>query len=130
MRVTLDGPTPGNPPIIADPALKQVFSALLDNAHEAGARNLEVRAAADAGGLFIAFEDDGPGFSPAILEKLGQPYQSTKARAGSGLGLFLLVNVIRKLGGTVVAVNRSRKQEGGQGAMVRLTLPIDALAPK
>jgi len=40
------------------------------------------------------------------------------------------VNVIRKLGGTVVAVNRSRKQEGGQGAMVRLTLPIDALAPK
>ncbi|MGX1587594.1 ATP-binding protein [Brevundimonas diminuta] len=130
MRVTLDGPAPGNPSIIVDPALKQVFSALLDNAHEAGARNLEVRAAADAGGLFIAFEDDGPGFSSAILEKLGQPYQSTKARAGSGLGLFLLVNVMRKLGGTVVAVNRPKAQGGAAGAMVRLTLPIDALAPK
>ena len=130
MRVTLDGPAPGNPSIIVDPALKQVFSALLDNAHEAGARNLEVRAAADAGGLFIAFEDDGPGFSSAILEKLGQPYQSTKARAGSGLGLFLLVNVMRKLGGTVVAVNRPKGQGGAAGAMVRLTLPIDALAPK
>lgn len=80
--------------------------------------------------MFIAFEDDGPGFSSAILEKLGQPYQSTKARAGSGLGLFLLVNVMRKLGGTVVAVNRPKGQGGAAGAMVRLTLPIDALAPK
>lgn len=105
-----------------------MFSALLDNAQEAGARHLEVRAAADADGLFIAFEDDGPGFSAAILEKLGQPYQSTKARAGAGLGLFLLVNVVRKLGGTVVATNRPGA--AGGGAMVRLTLPIDALAPK
>lgn len=128
MQVALGGPTPRDPPIIADPALKQVFSALLDNAQEAGARHLEVRAAADADGLFIAFEDDGPGFSPAILEKLGQPYQSTKARAGAGLGLFLLVNVVRKLGGTVVATNRPGA--AGGGAMVRLTLPIDALAPK
>lgn len=128
MRVTLDGPAPDNPRIIADPALKQVFSALLDNALEAGARRLEVRAAADAGGLFIAFEDDGPGFAPAILEKLGQPYQSTKARAGAGLGLFLLVNVVRKLGGTVVAANRPAG--AGGGAVVRLTLPPDALAPK
>ena len=128
MQAALSGPTPRDPPIIADPALKQVFSALLDNAQEAGARHLEVRAAADADGLFIAFEDDGPGFSPAILERLGQPYQSTKARAGAGLGLFLLVNVVRKLGGTVVATNRPGA--AGGGAVVRLTLPIDALAPK
>lgn len=126
LTVTLDGPAPDNPRIIADPALKQVFSALLDNALEAGARSLAVRAAADAGGLFIAFEDDGPGFPPAVLDKLGQPYQSTKARAGAGL--FLLVNVVRKLGGTVVAANRPAS--GGGGAVVRLDLPIDALAPK
>ncbi|MCO8028546.1 ATP-binding protein [Brevundimonas diminuta] len=128
MQVALSGPTPRDPSIIADPALKQVFSALLDNAQEAGARNLEVRAVADADGLFIAFEDDGPGFAPGILEKLGQPYQSTKARAGAGLGLFLLVNVVRKLGGTVIAANRPGATGGG--AVVRLALPIDALAPK
>ena len=127
MQVDLSGPTPRDPPIIADPALKQVFSALLDNAQVAGARNLGVRAVADADGLFIAFEDDGPGFAPVILEKLGQPYQSTKARAGAGLGLFLLVNVVRKLGGTVVAANRPGATGG---AVVRLALPIDALAPK
>ncbi len=127
MQVDLSGPTPRDPPIIADPALEQVFSALLDNAQEAGARNLGVRAVADADGLFIAFEDDGPGFAPVILEKLGQPYQSTKARAGAGLGLFLLVNVVRKLGGTVVAANRPGATGG---AVVRLALPIDALAPK
>ena len=64
-------------------------------------------------------------FAAEVLERLGQPYQSTKARAGAGLGLFLLVNVMRKLGGGVSAANRS-----GGGASVRLTLPLEALAPK
>ena len=48
-----------------------------------------------------------------------------QGRAGAGLGLFLLVNVMRKLGGGVVAANR---RDGG--ANVRLTLPLEALAPK
>lgn len=137
LPVTLDGPAPRDPRIIADPALKQVFSALLDNAQEAGAQGVTIRAAADGEELFVAFEDDGPGFPPAILERLGQPYLSTKARAGAGLGLFLLVNVMRKLGGTVAAANRppanrpkgEGKGEGG-GASVRLALPIEALAAK
>ena len=73
----------------------------------------------------MEFNDDGPGFAPEILERLGQPYQSTKGRAGAGLGLFLLVNVMRKLGGGVSARNRR-----GGGASVRLTLPLEALAPK
>ncbi|MFC5372571.1 ATP-binding protein [Brevundimonas faecalis] len=125
MAVILRVPTPLDPRIIADPALKQVFSALLDNAHEAGAERMVVAAALDDDLLSVEFNDDGPGFSPEILERLGQPYQSTKGRAGAGLGLFLLVNVMRKLGGGVVAANR---RDGG--ACVRLTLPLEALAPK
>lgn len=125
VEVVLAGPRPLDPRIIADPALKQVFSALLDNAQEAGARRVRIEAVADAETLTIAFDDDGPGFAAEVLERLGQPYQSTKARAGAGLGLFLLVNVMRKLGGGVSAANRS-----GGGASVRLTLPLEALAPK
>lgn len=128
LPVRLEGPAPRDPRIIADAALKQVFSALLDNAQEAGAQGVTIRAAVDGEELFVAFEDDGPGFAPAILERLGQPYQSTKARAGAGLGLFLLVNVMRKLGGTVAAANRPRGEGGG--ASVRLVLPIEALAAK
>lgn len=125
MAVVLKPPTPRDPRIIADPALKQVFSALLDNAHEAGAERMVIAATLEGDLLSVEFNDDGPGFTPEILERLGQPYQSTKGRAGAGLGLFLLVNVMRKLGGGVVAANR---RDGG--ANVRLTLPLEALAPK
>ncbi|WP_409020332.1 ATP-binding protein [Brevundimonas vesicularis] len=118
-------PAPMDPPIIADAALKQVFSALLDNAQEAGARRVVLNLEIDDERLVIEFNDDGRGFPSQILERLGQPYQSTKGRAGAGLGLFLLVNVLRKMGGIVTAANR---RDGG--ACVRLSLPMDALAPR
>jgi len=57
-----------------------------------------------------------------MLEEFGKPYRSTKNRAGSGLGLFLVVNVARKLGGTVEHGNR---EDGG--ARVVLRLPLDRL---
>ncbi|MFZ4164777.1 ATP-binding protein [Brevundimonas sp. NPDC058933] len=125
MAVVLRGPTPRDPRIIADPALKQVFSALLDNAHEAGAERMIIAATLEDDLLSVEFNDDGPGFAPDILARVGQPYQSTKGRAGAGLGLFLLFNVMRKLGGGVVAANR---RDGG--GSVRLSLPLEALAPK
>lgn len=113
-----------DPPIISDTALKQVFAALFDNAVEAGAKRVELSSALARGELSVTIADDGRGFAPRILEHLGRPYESTKAKAGSGLGLFLLVNVLRTLGGTVSAANRP---EGG--AEVRLSLPLHALAP-
>lgn len=113
-----------DPPIISDTALKQVFSALFDNAAEAGARRVELWTTLVHGELVITVGDDGRGFPSEILERLGQPYQSTKGKPGAGLGLFLLVNVLRTLGGSVSA----RARPGG-GAEVRLALPLAALAP-
>ena len=58
-----------------------------------------------------------------MLQQLGKPYQSSKGRPGGGLGLFLVVNVARTVGGSVTARNR---QEGG--AEVKITLPLAAIA--
>lgn len=110
--------------IISDDALKQIFAALFDNAVEAGAHRVKLSTTFEHGDLIVIVADDGRGFPPHILERLGQPYQSTKAKAGAGLGLFLLVNVLRTLGGTVQAANRP-----GGGGEVRLALPITSLAP-
>ena len=125
VEIRLDGPTPADPSIIADPALKQVLSAMLDNAAEAGASRVVLAALADATVLELICTDNGPGIPETILKHLGQPYQSTKGRAGSGLGLFLLVNVMRTLGGSVAAENLPHG-----GAQIRLRLPREALAPK
>ncbi|MNU03328.1 Histidine kinase-, DNA gyrase B-, and HSP90-like ATPase [compost metagenome] len=59
-----------------------------------------------------------------MLDHLGEPYQSTKQRPGSGLGLYLVVNVARTLGGSVTA--RNRAPEGG--AEVSIRLPLAAVA--
>ncbi|WBT04728.1 ATP-binding protein [Brevundimonas vesicularis] len=113
-----------NPSIIADPALRQVLGVLFDNAVEAGASRITVTTTRTDEDFGIAVRDDGPGFPPAILQAWGKPYNSTKPRPGAGLGLFLLMNVIRSLGGRVEASNPP-----AGGAEVRLTLPLSALAP-
>jgi two-component system, sensor histidine kinase RegB len=110
-------------PIVADEALKQMICNLLDNALEASPRWIRVVAERDDDSLVLTVSDGGPGFAPGMLAQFGKPYQSSKGRPGGGLGLFLVVNVARKLGGRVAARNRS---EGG--ACVTVTLPLAALA--
>jgi len=109
--------------IVADPALRQVIGNVIDNAAEVSPDRIDISAARDQESLVLEIADHGPGFSAEILSSFGRPYRSTKGKPGGGLGLFLLVNVTRKLGGTATAANR---REGG--ALVRIVLPIDALA--
>ena len=111
--------------IVSDAAMKQVLANVLDNAREASPDFVGVTARRIGGDVVIGIRDAGPGFAEERLKSFGKPYNSSKNRPGSGLGLFLVVNVVRKLGGTVVAVNNP---EGG--ATVRLTLPLRALALK
>lgn len=111
--------------IASDTVLKQTVCNLLDNALEASPHWVGLEVSREGESLVIIVEDRGPGFSNEILERLGRPYQSTKGRLGSGLGLFLVFNVVRTLGGRVSASNLD---DGG--AEVTLRLPLDALLLK
>ena len=87
--------------------------------------------------LRIAVGDDGPGFSPDILPRLGEPYVSTRARGkggrdegdyeGMGLGLFIARTLLERTGAEVAFANgsdlRSRRRRG------RDTTPEDAHPP-
>ena len=109
-------------PVVFDSTLKQMIFNVLDNALEASPDWVALEAGRDDDTLVLTVTDAGPGFSPDMLANFGKPYHSTKDKPGHGLGLFLVVNVSRTLGGTVSASNR---EEGG--ARVRLTLPLAAL---
>lgn len=111
--------------IISDLALRQVIGNVMDNAAEVSPQWMRLTARRDGSMAVLDIEDRGPGFSKDVLDHFGQPYRSTKGRSGGGLGLFLLVNVLRKLGGHAEAKNRD---EGG--ALVRIYLPIKALSPQ
>lgn len=46
--------------------------------------------------------DDGPGFSEEILDRLGEPYMSTRrGRGGMGLGVFIANMLIKRSGGEI-----------------------------
>jgi two-component system sensor histidine kinase RegB len=110
-------------PIIADPALRQVIDNVVDNAAEVSPGWVSISARREDDRLVLEIADHGAGFAPEILEGFGKPYRSTKGKPGGGLGLFLLVNMVRKLGGTASACNRD---EGG--ALVRISLPLEPLS--
>jgi two-component system sensor histidine kinase RegB len=117
-----DDQVPNDIPVVFESALKQTIFNLLDNALEASPLWVGLVASTEGDVLKLAVSDRGPGFAPAMLAQFGKPYQSSKGRPGSGLGLFLVVNVIRTLGGTVEARNLDK------GAVVELRLPLSAIA--
>ncbi len=108
--------------IVSDTAIKQMIHNVLDNALESSPDWVGFLARRNDERLELVVTDSGPGFAPAMLAELGKPHQSTKPRAGAGLGLYLVTNVSRLLRGSVSARNRP---EGG--AEVTLSLPLDAL---
>ncbi len=109
--------------MVSDSAVQQMIGNVLDNAAEVSPQAVYLRAAHVGDALELVVRDAGPGFAAPMLRQLGKPYQSSKGQPGRGLGLFLVVNVARTLGGRVDAVNLP---EGG--AEVCITLPMSAIA--
>ncbi|MCC3377343.1 ATP-binding protein [Cohnella sp. REN36] len=105
--------------------IKQVLINLLKNAIEAmpdGGR-IEVRYVHDPhkGEVTVRIEDDGPGIPPELLQRLGEPFFTTKEK-GAGLGLMVCYKIVESHGGRLAIRNRPTV-----GAAVSLTLPV--LAP-
>lgn len=109
-------------PMVSDSTLKQMICNVLDNALEASPRCVALTTSREGDTLVLTVTDTGPGFTANMLARFGKPYHSSKERPGSGVGLFLSVNVARTLGGSISARNRP---EGG--AEVTLRLPLAPL---
>jgi two-component system sensor histidine kinase RegB len=110
-------------PMVSDTTLQQMVFNVLDNARDASPDWVRLAVTRKADALCITVTDRGSGFAPDMLSRLGTPYQSTKNGPGHGLGLYLVLNVARTLGGSVAARNRP---EGG--AEVTIELPLAAIA--
>lgn len=64
--------------------------------------------------------DTGPGIAPEMLERMFQPFASTRLDAhGTGLGLAVSEGIIREHGGVILARNRAQ----GPGAEFEVLLP-------
>ena len=58
--------------------------------------------------VWISIHDDGPGFSNAVLQTLGEPYLSTRAGQNGhmGLGVFIATTLLERIGAETVFRNR------------------------
>lgn len=66
--------------------------------------------------LMLSIEDNGPGIPEDMLDKLFEPYATTKSK-GSGLGLAVVKRIVEEHSGVLYAENRP---EGGARIVVRL----------
>ncbi len=107
----------------ADSTVRQMLFNVLDNALDASPHYVQFVVQVSEQTIEFSVCDQGTGFAPEILQNAGRPYNSSKGRAGGGLGLFLVFNVTRSLGGQVQISNRPMG-----GAEVLITLPKASLS--
>jgi two-component system sensor histidine kinase RegB len=104
-------------------AVSQALRSLITNAQDASpAGNAVVIAArCERATLELVIRDRGAGMPSEILERIGEPFYTTKPPGrGMGLGLFLARAVIEAVGGTLQIDSTA-----GTGTEVRVLLPTD-----
>ncbi len=103
--------------------IQEALYALLQNAVEASSRGGRIRVTAETfGGRHrLSVGDDGAGVARADLERIFQPFFTTK-KEGSGLGLSAALRIAQKHGGTV-EVDSSGEE---RGARFTLALPASS----
>ncbi len=104
--------------------LRQVFANLFKNAIEAmpdgGVLSVRARPAAMPGGesgVAIEIADTGPGVPSEMLDRVGEPYLSTK-KGGSGIGIAVVIKIVHDHRGRFELSNVA-----AGGAVARVLLP-------
>jgi two-component system, sensor histidine kinase RegB len=103
-------------------ATKHVLTALIRNALDASGDGRPISIAAEVADSKVQFAvvDSGSGMSPDTLNRLGEPFFTTKAPGkGMGLGIFLARVFAERLGG-----NLAFESEIGRGTRATLELPL------
>jgi two-component system sensor histidine kinase RegB len=95
---------------------------LVENAVDFARLRVEVSAEWSEEEVTVTVVDDGPGFSPEVFGRLGEPYVTSRGSGrpaaaepesgGLGLGFFIAKTLIERSGGTLSCVNRPPPQSG------------------
>jgi two-component system sensor histidine kinase RegB len=128
--VTIDVITPSDraaePVGARNPAILYGLGNLLENAIDFAHDRVLVDAKWDEDSVAVTISDDGPGFAPEILTRIGEPYVTSRQHhlndtgeepTGLGLGFFIAKTLLERSGATLSFANRAIPE---RGAVVRL----------
>lgn len=112
------------PVLLRNPGILYGLENLIDNAADFAKQNVSVSARWDADLVSIRIEDDGAGFALDVIDKLGEPYVTTRkgewatapsedgGHDGMGLGFFIAKTLLERSGATVLVTNNKRPETG------------------
>jgi two-component system sensor histidine kinase RegB len=113
-----------------NPAVMQAFANLVENAVDFADSRVEIGLAWDDRQVAVTIADDGRGFTPAILSRIGEPYMTTRGPSGDdradheagglGLGLFIAKTLLERTGARLTFGNA---ESPGHGAIVQVAWP-------
>ncbi|MDA1323952.1 MAG: ActS/PrrB/RegB family redox-sensitive histidine kinase [Proteobacteria bacterium] len=124
-----DWPHSPEPRIASAPEIIHGIGNLVQNAVQFSRQCVDIRTRWTDVLVEVVIEDDGPGFSPLVLERIGEPYMSVRSVVGGelenhmGLGIFIAQTLLSHTGATVDFFN------SGTGATVIIRWDRATLEP-
>ncbi len=93
-------------------SLRQVLANIFNNALQAcnGSGQVSIKTCNTADGLAIKVQDSGPGIPEALLDKIFDPFVTSKSE-GTGLGLAIVRRIVEQHGGTICVLNQTQGAE-------------------
>ena len=104
-----------------NPAILYGLGNLLENAVDFARQQVDVTLEWSSDEIVVTISDDGPGFAPEIMDRVGEPYVTSKRRrrmnldgeaTGLGLGFFIAKTLLERSGGTLDFQNRVFPERG------------------
>jgi two-component system, sensor histidine kinase RegB len=123
--VTLPSDRALEPTGARNPAIVYGLGNLVENAVDFARSSVEITANWDEEEVVITIRDDGPGFAPEILDRLGEPYVTTRRHrftedseeTGLGLGFFIAKTLLERSGATLNFSNHRSLHVGAEVSM-------------
>ena len=102
--------------------IRQAFMNIILNAKNAMENSggiLEIKTFIQDASIIVEFSDSGVGIPPSLMEKIFEPYFTTKS-SGTGLGLTLTYKVVKEHGGDIYVCSNENK-----GALFKVVFPLE-----
>ena len=100
------------PVVMRSPEIVHGLGNLIQNASQFARTNVQIFTFWDAEYVTIVIQDDGMGFPPGLLERLGEPYIESRNRSDGrmGLGIFIAQTLLERSG---AGIKFSNTNDGG-----------------
>jgi two-component system sensor histidine kinase RegB len=113
------GASAGEPVLARNAGILYGLGNLVENAVDFARNRVEFSATWDDSFITVSIRDDGPGFSATMIERVGEPFLTTRSRdpeakgGGLGLGLFIAKTLLERSGATVEFGNSPKAEIAG-----------------